>query len=63
MNLRVRSVTGCSRSAMFAGCILRLAMTLITVEVVAVTNRTCDAKSSIIEQNRVRPSVICVCAR
>lgn len=39
MNLRVRSVTGCSRSAMFASCIISLAPTLGIVDVHAATDR------------------------
>ena len=49
MNLRVRSVTGCSLSAMLAGCIVLLAKTLAIVGVNAATNRQffdCRAESS-----------------
>ena len=41
MNLRVRSVTGCSRSAMFANCISMLMEVLEILEVHAVTDREC----------------------
>lgn len=53
MNLRVRSVTGCSLSAMFAGCIVLLAKTLGIVDAHAATDRDCDAKSLIVEQTQV----------
>lgn len=46
MNLRVRSVTGCSRSAMFAKCIVRSAETLGILDVHEATNRECVAGSS-----------------
>lgn len=52
MNLRVRSVTGCSRSAMFVGCIFSLADTLGMVDVHAATNRECVIGSSKAEQSR-----------
>lgn len=39
MNLRVRSVTGCSLSAMFASCMGPLAKALGIVDVHAATNR------------------------
>lgn len=63
MNLRVRSVTVCSRSAMFVGCIVLLAKTLDIKDVYAVTHTECIAGSSMVEKSRVVPSVICVCAK
>ena len=61
MNLRVRSVTGCSLSAMFASCMVPLAKTLGIVDVNASTNRVCVAGCSVVKQSRVGPSAICVC--
>lgn len=49
MNLRVRSVTGCSRSAIFAGCLVALAKALGIVEVHAATHRELVAGSSMVK--------------
>ena len=51
MNLRVRSVTGCSRSAMFAGCLVALAKALGIVDVHVATNRELVAGSSMVKQS------------
>lgn len=53
MNLRVRSVTGCSLSAIFAGNLVLLAKTLGIVDVHAATDRDCVAGSLIVEQTQV----------
>ena len=53
MNLRVRSVTGCSLSAMSDGYFVLLANTLDIVDVDAATNRGYAAGSSIVEQSQV----------
>ena len=50
MNLRVRSVTGCSLSAMFDGYFVLSAKTLGIVDVDAATDRDYAAGSSIVEQ-------------
>ena len=65
MNLRVRSVTGCSRSAMIASCIVPLAMVLSTVGIHAVTDRECVAGScnGRTTSSRSICTVICVCAK
>ena len=63
INLRVRSVTGCSLSAMFASCMIALTKTMGIVDVHVATDRECVAGSSMIKRSRVGPIVICVCAR
>lgn len=63
MNLRVRSVTAVSFSAMFASCIIPLAKRLDITSVYAVTHRERVAGSSMAEQSRGGSSVICVCAK
>ena len=45
MNLRVRSVTGCSRSAMFASCLMQLEEILDIVNLHAATYRECATGS------------------
>lgn len=62
MNLRVRNVTGCSRSAMFASCIGRLARVLDTVDIHAATHKECVGGSFDGRTKSSSPSLICVCA-
>ena len=45
MNLRVRSVTGCSRSAMFASCVIQLEGALDIAYLNAATYRECATGS------------------
>ena len=45
MNLRVRSVTGCSRSAIFASCVIPLVKVLGMADIYAATYRDCVAGS------------------
>ena len=61
MNLRVRSVTGCS--AIFADSVVLLVKILDLVDVHVYTYEECTVGSLDDRASRVRPSVICVCAR
>lgn len=62
MNLRVRSVTGCSRSAMFAGYIIRLARVLDIEGIHAATYKECVGGSFDGRTKSSSPFPICVCA-
>lgn len=62
MNLRVRSVTGCSRSAMFASCIVRLVRILDTLDIHAATYKECVGGSFDGRTKSSSSSLICVCA-
>ena len=57
MNLRVRSVTGCSRSAMFASCVVQLMEVLDIVNMNAATYRECATGSF---NGRMKSSWSCV---
>ena len=63
MNLRVRSVTGCSRSAMFASCVVQLVEILTIANLSAATYREYATGSF---NGRMKSSwscVFCVCGR
>ena len=63
MNLRVRSVTGCSRSAMFAGCLMQLEEVLDIANSNAATYRECATGSFNGRMSRIGSVVFCVCGR
>ena len=63
MNLRVRSVTGCSRSAMFASCVIQLVEVLDITDSNAATYRE---SATGYFNGRMKSSwscVFCVCGR
>ena len=63
MNLRVRSVTGCSRSAMLASCVVHLVEVLEIANLNAATYRECATGSFNGRMNSSWSCVFCVCDR
>ena len=63
MNLRVRSVTGCSRSAMFASCVGQLVEVLHIANLNSATYRECATRSFNGRMKSSLSCVFCVCGR